>query len=65
MKLKELEKRGLWFWIKYPIYIITDLLGIMNHFDRWNFIRLFIRLIEKQTKLEKRIEKLEKANGED
>ena len=60
MKTEDYWKRGFRFWIRFPIYIITDFFGIMNHWDKYKIFDLSVGIANKFEELEKRIQILEK-----
>jgi len=58
-------KKGFWYYIKFPIYIITDLLGIMNHYDKNGQFKFNTEILDRQNSLAVRIDKLEKEAKKD
>ena len=63
MSEETLMKRNWWFWLRFPIYIITDILGIQNHWDKYTMLKLTEAQHAWIRKLEERIDVLEKADA--
>ena len=53
-------KRGFWFYVKFPLYIIYQMMGIASTYDRYNVFKWTVVSCNKFTELEERLEKLEK-----
>ena len=61
--MSEIMKRNWWFWLRFPIYIIADIFGIQNHWDKYNMLKLVEAQNAWISKLEARIDLLEKADA--
>lgn len=60
--IDEIWKRGFWYYIKYPIYIVTSIFGVMNSWDKYNMLEMVVMIFNRQNEFEKRIAALERRN---
>lgn len=60
MKIEDYWKRGFRFWIRFPVYFVADVLGIMSHWDKYNGLKWTVEVCNKLEELDKKIEALEK-----
>jgi len=56
-------KKTIWYWIRFPIYIIGDLLGFQTHWDKDKILEIAELQNLRILKLEERVDVLEQADA--
>ncbi len=53
-------RKSFWFYLKTPIFLVADILGIMSHNDKANIVDGFFVAADEFDKIDKRLKRLER-----